>query len=352
MAMNDAGTGKETKRETRRAFLRGAAAMCAAAALGGAARAALGAMAPVPDWAERQTPVLPAGGSGKFSILQVTDLHMHYIAKGYLGTPQQLEKIKAMVEIFKPAMIMNTGDFWVNVTEPGGADTCKWLCAEFAKFGVPWAFAWGNHDESKDYNRTHRILEGAPGCLYRGAAADGNYRIAVKPQGAAAPVWNLIVLNNSRGGFRQPEIDWFEQEATVIRSETPAPPPAFVFAHIPARQYEDIAAPGKAAGVKFESVCHENGSADAVPAFGRAGFVKAMFCGHDHVNDYYGQSHGISLHYGRALGGYGEDRVRKGATLITADIAAGTYQIRSVFEDGSSVTFDTFTDIQKPGRIY
>lgn len=337
---------------TRRTFLGCAAGVCAAAAVGGPARRALAAMAPVPEWAAAQTPVLTIGESGKFKILQITDTHMHYIAKGYLGTPQQLEKIAAMVDIFKPDLIMNTGDFWVNVTEPGGADTCKWLCAEIAKFKTPWAYAWGNHDESKDYNRTHKLLESAPYSLYRGAAADGNYRIAVQAGGAAAPVWNMIVLNNSRGGFRQPQIDWFDQEQARIRQQTPTPPPAFIFCHIPAPQYDDIAAPGKAVGVKFEKVCHEDGTRDAVPAFGRAGFVKAMFVGHDHVNDYYGQSHGINLHYGRALGGYGEDRVRKGATLISVDAASGAYETKSVFDDGTSVTFDTFTDVQEPGRIY
>ena len=247
---------------------------------------------------------------------------------------------------------MNTGDFWANITEPGRADSCKELCKLFGRLGVPWAFAWGNHDESTDYNRTHALLESAPNSLYRGAAADGNYRLEIKTPNRGAPVWNLVILNNSRGGFKQEQIDWFNAEAGRIRAQTPAPPPAFLFFHIPVPQYDDIAAPGRATGVKFENVCHEDGSRDAFPSFRGAGFVKAMFVGHDHVNDYYGDIDGVRLQYGRALGGYGEDRVRKGGTLISVDTAAGTYETQSVFPDGTSKTFDTFIAAPAPGIIY
>ncbi|HOO57282.1 MAG TPA: metallophosphoesterase [bacterium] len=336
---------------TRRTFIAKAASigLCSMLPLG--AGQTFASMAPPPEWAEVTVPELMLPNSGSFKILQVTDLHTHYIAKGYLGSPEIIEGIKSMVDKFKPDIIMNTGDFWANVSEER-ADTCKWLCKEFAKFKTPWAFAWGNHDESTNYSHTHRILEKAPYSLYRGAAADGNYRIEVKSPDKKTTLWNLIVMNNSRGGFAQEQIDWFNSEAEKIKKLYPAPPPAFLFFHIPIPQYDDIVDKGLATGVKFEKVCHEDGSREALPAFVRAGFVKAMFCGHDHVNDYYGTLDNIRLQYGRAMGGYGADRVRKGGTLITVNTNDNSYEILSVFPDGSSVTYNEFISTLEKGRIY
>jgi len=347
-----ANSGKSQWKPTRREFIGGAAMFALGAALSGGAAKTLAAMAPTPAGIEASVPILYIPDPASFKILQVTDIHMHFLAKGILGEPEKVAAMKAMVEKFKPDFLINTGDFWANVSGAAQVDTAKACTKEIVKLKTPWAFAWGNHDESIDYAQTHEMMEKAPDSLYRGAAADGNYRIEVRAKDGAAPLWNLIILNNSRGGFKQEQIDWFNAEVERIKKETPAPPPAFLFFHIPLPEYEDIAAPGKAVGVKFESVCHEGAPRDAFPAFRKAGFVKAMFCGHDHVNDYHGDLEGIRLQYGRALGGYGKEKVRKGGTLININITNGTYDTKSVFEDGTSVTYDKFIDAVEPGRIY
>jgi hypothetical protein len=324
---------------TRRALLGKAAMLGAGVALGTVAGNALAAMAPPPPGAVATVPVLSIGDPGSFKILQVTDLHLWQ--KGSWDAAPKLTALAAMVRRFKPDIIVNTGDCWYSVSGDIRGDRCKWACDEFAQFKTPWAFAWGNHDEAIDYNRAHATLEKSPYSLYCGAA-DGNYRIAVKPKNGDAPVWNLILLNDSRGGFRSEQIDWFKAEAGRIRKETPTPPPAFLFFHIPLPQYDDVVASGKAVGVKFENVSHENGSRDALPAFRDAGFVKAMFCGHDHVNDYYGLLDGIRLQFGRSLGGYGAEKLRKGATLITVDVPQQAFTVQSVFADGSAASLDKF----------
>ena len=66
--------------------------------------------------------------------------------------------------------------------------------------------------------------------------------------------------------------------------------------------------------------------------------IKAIFCGHDHVNDYDGLLDGVRLDYLRATGysGYGGEKVKKGATLITLDLKnIGEFEAKSVFKDGS-----------------
>ncbi|MFA6450935.1 MAG: metallophosphoesterase [bacterium] len=337
---------------TRREFIGGAVMLGVGATLAGGAGNALASMAPIPKGAAATVPTLTISDPGAFKILQVTDIHMHFLAKGILGEPGKVKALQAMAAAFKPDIIVNTGDFWATVSGAAQVDNAKGCTKEIVKMKTPWAFAWGNHDESIDYAQTHEMMETAPYSLYRGGAADGNYRIEVRAKDGAAPVWNLIILNNSRGGFKPEQIDWFNAEAGRIKKETPASPPAFLFFHIPIPQYEDVALSGKAVGVKFEKVCHENGSRDALPAFKKAGFVKATFCGHDHVNDYHGVMDGIRLQYGRALGGYGEDKVRKGASLITVDTVAKTFETKSVFEDGTSVVYDKFIQKPEPGKIY
>lgn len=351
MSKKDNSFGSD-KKITRRRFLGGAIGAGVGAAFLGGAGKALASMAPRANGVKAIVPMLTLRTPGSLKILQITDTHMNYLARGFLAEPQKMDSIKAMVKHFDPDIIVNTGDFWANVSGAAGVDTCRSLCKEFEKFKTPWAFAWGNHDESTDYNLAHETLEKAQYSLYRGAAADGNYRIEVRADGKASPVWNLIMLNNSRSGFKKEQIDWFNDEVKRIKQKPSIPPPAFLFFHIPLPQYNDIALPGKAVGVKFENVCDEGAGRDALPAFQQAGFVKAMFCGHDHVNDYHGDIKGIRLQYGRALGGYGKEKVRKGGTLITVDTNKQTLETKSVFPDGSSVTYDKLILAPETDRIY
>ena len=322
---------------TRRTFLGRTAAWGATTAIAGIAGNSRAAMAPPMPDAAAKVPVLTIRDPACFKILQVTDTHL-----GAWFSQSRIDVISAMVEHFKPDIIVNTGDCWVNVSRDGWGDTCQRVCRVFETFQTPWAFAWGNHDEAVDYNRAHAALEKSPHALYCGAA-DGNYRVAVKTKNGKTPLWNLIIVNDSRGGFKQEQIGWFKAETGRIKQETPAPPPAFMFFHIPLQQYNDIAVPGKAVGVKFEPVNHENGSREAFSAIRDSGFVKATFCGHDHVSDFSGTLEGVRLQYGRATGGYGEEKVRKGGTLITVNAVRKTFDVKSVLPDGSSETFDKFT---------
>lgn len=50
------------------------------------------------------------------------------------------------------------------------------------------------------------------------------------------------------------------------------------------------------------------------------GDVMATFCGHDHINDFWGEMYGIRLHYGRATGfnTYGKEGFLRGACVINS----------------------------------
>jgi len=330
-------------RINRRDFIAGAAGTGISLMLPGNLPAAMDkqkpGLKPNPAW-------IKARPDGTMKILAVTDLH--FFAQGILADPYTIKDLEKLIENFSPDMIVVTGDMWHNNPGGEGYNYCRWACREFAKLGLPWAFAWGNHDSMDNYDHGHRLIETAPHSLYRGTAYDGNYRIEIRADKNGPALWNLIMLNDSHA-MKKPRLDWFEKEAEKIMAGTPDPPPAFLFFHIPIRQYDDIAKPGSAHGVKLENVCHEGETGEALDVFSKYSMVKAMFCGHDHVNDYHGEMNGIRIEYIRATGtgGYGGDRVRKGGTLITIDTTAGNYESITVLPDGTTWSTDEF--ITEPG---
>ena len=145
-------------------------------------------------------------------------------------------------------------------------------------------------------------------------------------------------------GFKQEQIKWFKEETARIKEKNPTPPPAFVFMHVPLTQYNTIWAKGIAKGVKNEPVQFEKGSPEGFYAIKNSGMVKAVFCGHDHYNNYSGELDGIELQYLRSTGygGYGGDKVKKGGTIITINTSnpEKEYETLVVFADGSSLKLD------------
>ncbi len=287
-----------------------------------------------------------------FKILVVTDLHFSLF--DVFTFKQAIMDIGNMIKKFKPEILIITGDTWNNNPNGQGQEILEKTCKEFGKLGIPWAFVWGNHDIVDDYDKAHLTLENAVNSLYRGSNTDGNYRIELREEENSTAIWNFIIINNSRGGMQKEQIDWFNNEVERIKKETPNFPPAFVFMHIPLKEYDDIVNEKVAVGIKFEKNCPEESLEGALKFFSDSRMIKAMFCGHDHLNDYYGVKDGIQLHYVRSsgYGGYGGDKVKKGGTLITLDTRRGMFETMTVFPDGSTWVPSGFIDSPEKGKIY
>ncbi len=335
-------TGRTSSGISRREFIAGAAALGAAGFMG-AFDAAFAAMSPTPDGVLPEVPTVIPANKGRFRILAVTDLHFHL---NHAVDDRTVSDIRAMIDKFEPDIVIATGDVWHENPEGRGLEYCRYSCEQFAEMKKPWAYVWGNHDKADDYDEAHRIIRNAPHSLYRGDAADGNYRIRVAAVDGDPALWNLIILNNSRGGMRQEQLDWLKAESAAIRAEAPAPPPAFVFFHIPIPQFDDLAKSGNAKGVKREEVCHEGGSRDALGVFRDSGFIKAVFCGHDHLNDYSGMMDGVHLQYVRSTGYEGAEDilVPKGGTVIDMNLETGAFRAVTVFANGKTWSPKKFID--------
>ncbi|HUT55457.1 MAG TPA: metallophosphoesterase [bacterium] len=319
------------RRITRRGFMAGAGGIAGAALLAGARPLFAAADGPA-----RVTVRRP----GTLTVLALTDTHFYQ--KPYKDA-WTVREIKAMADQHRPDLGLVCGDMWYNNPKGRGLEFCRGACDYMAGLGIPWAFVRGNHDIADEFAAAEQALMAAPFSLYR-AGADGNYTIEVMDPGGTDPWWELIIVNDAgpEMGFREPQIEWFNAEAARIKAEYSPAPPAFVFAHVPLPQYQDMVDSGAAKGVKGEKVSHEGGSREALSAIRDSGLVKAMFCGHDHLNNYYGDMDGAHLQYLRASGhgGYGGARVRKGGTVITADAGRRDFSTASVFPSGRAFAWE------------
>jgi len=281
---------------------------------------------------------------GRVRVLAFTDLH--FFNRPRYKDAWTMKEIKRMVTNNQPDLIVVCGDMWMENPRGRGFKYCEWACEQMAQLRTPWALARGNHDKADDSAQVDELLANAPYSQYRGAGTNGNYTIEITNPGESRPFWDLIIINDAfpEMGFKQPQIDWFNAEAARIKAKYSPAPPAFVFAHIPLPQYQDLVEAGLAHGVKQELSYNEEGSRDALAALRDSGMVRAMFCGHDHVNNYYGVMEGVHLEYVRATGhgGYGGYQVRKGGTLITAEADHGKedFFTESVFPWGRAFDWE------------
>ena len=289
-----------------------------------------------PSLAAAATPVssLPLS-SRQARILVLTDLH--FFCKTAIHDRLTLRLIGKLIDGFGPDLLVLDGDNWHNNPMGRGEKFCRSVCREMGGFGLPWVYVRGNHDLADDFVRCEEMLSAARNSLYPSVSCNANYRVDLSgPDGGVFR--RLLVLNDSLPelGFGADEADRLNTMTMEAAGSKDGDAPCFLFCHIPVRSFEDLVRDGDAHGIMNENVCHENGLPDAINTISGSGLVDAMFCGHDHVNDYWGEASGVHLEYVRATGygGYGRGKVRKGGTLIvTGKDDPRQFEALSVFGD-------------------
>ncbi|WP_310190154.1 hypothetical protein [Bacillus sp. 3255] len=94
--------------------------------------------------------------------------------------------------------------------------------------------------------------------------------------------------------------------------------PVLAFFHIPLPEYKEVWVLGNCRGNKFEEICCAKIKSGLFSVMLERGDVVGTFVGHDCINDYCGDLHGIQLCYGRATGfnTYGKDGFQRGDRII------------------------------------
>ncbi len=266
---------------------------------------------------------------GKFKILQFTDLHFSEDSELDHCTIDLMEKL---IREEAPDFIFITGD---TVYGPNNDKYITKALQPVLDSRIPWSLTFGNHDteEGVDYAPLFNIISSLPNCMTYNAdtsiSGTGNHYCEVKNlQGETK--WILFGIDSGNynhlpdiEGYdyvKKDQIDWF---CNVIRDfeQEGKPFSALVYMHIPLPEHKEVWDTQICFGKKNEEVCCPCINSGFFANMLEAGHTKGVFVGHDHVNDYFGSLHGITLGYGRATGynTYGKDGYKRGARIIILD---------------------------------
>mgnify|MGYP001472055068 CR=1 FL=1 len=296
---------------------------------------------------------------GTFKMVQFTDLHW---MDGRAEDQRTRELMERILDAEQPDLVVFTGDIiYTGPVSPGDVE-CENpqqafldAVATVEERGFPWAFVFGNHDTESRITREelmqvalrhqHTVVESGPLNL----SGSGNYTVElVDSEGKSAA--NLYFLDSGSyspiehvSGYhwiQRDQINWLVDESSRINLQgTENKLPALAFFHIPIPEYQEVWDTQVCHGHKFEQVCCPPVNSGLFTALLEMGDVIGTFCGHDHINDYYGTLHGIQLCYGRASGynTYGKDGFMRGARVIRLTQGRNEFDTWLRLEDGSVV---------------
>ncbi len=277
-----------------------------------------------------------------FVILNFTDPHFaDYDYRALLAVTESVT-MRRLVKAVKPDLITVTGDL---VCSEWAAHSLKKICALFESFGIPWAPVFGNHEDESNMDKNYMadVFLSCPHCLFKKndpAMGVGNYIIHIRE--GERLVEALFMMDSGHSQANEKQRAWFEKNAAEINRSSGEQAEIAVMFHIPLPEYQyaydaawDIFPKRwkkeyKACGELHENICCEK--RDGVPVqrgffelMQRAGTVKHVFCGHEHLIDFSVLYKGIRLTYtmkvGKASGGgfglNGGTEIRVGSGGIT-----------------------------------
>ncbi|XP_010241074.1 PREDICTED: probable inactive purple acid phosphatase 29 [Nelumbo nucifera] len=307
------------------------------------------------------TPQLRFRRNGEFKILQVADMHYadgkttlcEDVLPEQVATCSDLNTtafLERMIRLENPDLIAFTGD---NIFGFDATDAVKSLNAAFAPAitsKIPWAAILGNHDQESTLSRegVMKHIVGMKGTLSRlnppAHIIDGfgNYNLEVGGvEGSTLQnksVLNLYFLDSGDystvpfvpgyGWIKPSQQLWFQRTSYKLQGayknkpeaqKTPAP--GLVYFHIPLPEYAMLDL-SNYTGVRQEGISSASVNSGFFPTLLEAGDVKAVFTGHDHLNDFCGQLTGIHLCYAGGFGyhAYGKAGWARRARVVLATL--------------------------------
>lgn len=259
-----------------------------------------------------------------FTILQVTDVHN---SGGDLLDELSLQLIESSLQDVQPDLVVFTGDQIRRGPHP--REQFRQVTSISEKFGIPYAFVFGNHDSRGNITRTELMdMESRrPLCLAEAGpeylSGVGNYVLTIAParidsaDDSASPASPAAILyffdcegatdsEQAMGGrsewIHRDKVGWYMEQSLKFRNKEQAPLPALAFFHIPLPEYEQVWELHTCYGYKNKPVRCPNLNVGMFAAMVEMGDVIGTFVGHDHSNDYWGELAGIRLCYGRVTG--------------------------------------------------
>ncbi len=303
---------------------------------------------------------------GDFKVMQLTDVH---ICGGVLSVAEDkkaINAVAAMVTAEKPDLVIVTGDISFAVPWSGTLNN-RYAHEMFKRLmenlGVYWTVALGNHD-SEVYNFYNRSAvadmyesEKLEYCLFSKGPAEifgeCNHIINVKQTDGLISKSFIIMDSNSYtdedplgikwiyDNIHQDQVTWYESQIEKMNQHNAAlgsdkTVESLLFIHIPLMEVRDAYNEYLAAGEKdTENVNHlfgkigepdpyvypSNEPSEMFNTILRLGSTKAVFFGHDHLNNMMMDYKGVALCYGYSIDYFayaGIDKIgsQRGCTVI------------------------------------
>ena len=288
---------------------------------------------------------------GRFKIVQFTDIHWH---NGEEPDQQSAALIARVAKTESPDLIVLTGDILAGGGCDDAAESLRQVVQTVEACGVPWAAVFGNHDDegTADRHELMAIMSESPLSLTQPGPAEipgvGNYVLSIQSFKENVPAAVLYFIDSGSyaqtdiGGYdwiRREQIAWYLQESARITAGAGNPLPALAFFHIPIPEYDEVWDFHTCYGVKYENVCAPQVNTGFFAAMHEAGDVMGTFVGHEHINDFWGDLHGIRLCYGRASGynTYGREGFPRGARVIALQEGERQFETWLHLDDGTVV---------------
>ncbi|MBR3768349.1 MAG: metallophosphoesterase [Clostridia bacterium] len=305
-----------------------------------------------------------------FKIMQLTDIH---IGGGFMSKTvdeKALNAVAAMITKEKPDLVIATGDITFPVPYSAGTFNNHSGIKAFANLmeslGVYWDVTFGNHDaEAYSYFDRETVAEFYESeeykyCLFRAGPEDidgyGNHTIEVKnSEGVITQAIILIdsqayiednIIESIKGTYdniHPNQVEWYESEILRMNaenekiSEEAVPVKSLAFFHIPLVEMDDAWTEFRENAYKDtddfkyvegiigelgRQVCCGYGEDDMFEKMLELQSTKAMFNGHDHVNNTTFEYKGITFSYGYSIDYFaysGIDKLgsQRGCTMIT-----------------------------------
>lgn len=268
-----------------------------------------------------------------FRILCTTDLHLD---KDYGLNDKTLQHFVNQIADLKPDLVVLTGDVILSKYQQIDAIQFAQMMDEI---GVYWAYVFGNHEarEEKEYFKylLYKSLTDSPFCLSKFGDPSlfgyGNFIVNIMNDEHALRQ-SLVFFDSgrkicephrSRDGvpeeldgcdyIKPSQIEWYTDEINSVKKQY-GDVKSMIYLHIPLPEYEGLFV-GEADGsyIPAEGVevvygtmrekigcsAYNSGLFDAMKKNGS----QAIFCGHDHCNDFCAKKQGIYMVYNQT-GGY------------------------------------------------
>lgn len=291
----------------------------------------------VPVALQNQKHTLRFDENGEFRVLVFGDVQAGPPA------PQKrtLDAIELIVSREDPDLVLFAGDNSLScTTQTVLRNYITAMTGYLEENQIPWAHVYGNHDDEGALSREKQqvVYEEFPYCMSQAGPEDikgvGNYVIPVysSDESRTDPIFSVWGLDS--GGYvtdkglagRQATLDntmyqgqrgstyaympftqirWYYNTSEEIEAYAGHQVPGMMFFHIPLQEFYEIWLNQEQTGTegtKQDPVCAGPLNSGMFTAMVERDDIKAVVCGHDHINDYAGEFCGIKLCYASNIG--------------------------------------------------